>query len=669
MNRIARFARFGMALLCLSVLGLTKSLASYDPPKLDWTALDVDALSLTPGQRTEISGALGALASNFPGDATIDTDLCEKALAVALLLDPYEGTARLAHESLSQGKAPPIAAGYGTRNFVAGVLWSHAVRLTDPSAEPEDHKLATLLMEVALVAFIKPETSQITLYEWEAKRFPAVWERFVVVSSTRAESDRRLEALRRLVESMPTAPVPPRNPEVGPAPAPTVQVASAAPVTVPPTPANTPPKPVMTPEPPPPAPPSLPPPDRPQPGAMEAKPVREPLAGASLKLVTLRLGNDGQPKPELVTLSLQPQDPASKEPAQEFPDPEPRVYGIFFTSPGRRIFSAREMTITNEALGQRWKLPVDGRFRVLAARTFPDKPPPVPDPSAFAAEPGGVRGNYLPIAAGLLTAAEAAFQGVELDATALLAAGFDEEFGWRPLDPVRPSQILGQAISSDSRTVVMASSATQRDMLMQMLAAGRVDEVLAMQLLTASSPQEAVRCLAASRAPELTQALGLFRDIQDLRARMTGEDIVKNIKVRERLEQVLGLAPNHLTADLLLAYGKAPPANGVALGLEPSRTQLSDVLRPLEDALLTETAAPGTIKEPQGLAIVNNAYGSLRLMRGRLAPETVELQRSADSALKTAEIFFRMKNRDTSLASQKRGEAIQFMNGVINAAR
>ena len=147
---------------------------------------------------------------------------------------------------------------------------------------------------------------------------------------------------------------------------------------------------------------------------------------------------------------------------------------------------------------------------------------------------------------------------------------------------------------------------------------------------------------------------------------MSGEEIVKNIKVQERLEQVLAAVPNHLTAKVLLDFGK----NGSTrtLGLEPSRQLLSDLMVDIQTAIRREEEEPGNVTETEGLELVAAATNTLRGLKARLAPEAKDLAFKMEDALKACDTLFRIKNRETSMAVQKRNEVTDQVKSVLGAA-
>ncbi|HRX53593.1 MAG TPA: hypothetical protein P5016_03750 [Verrucomicrobiales bacterium] len=643
----------------------------YDSPKFDYQALDLDGLSLAPNQRTEIAEALAGLASNFPTDSTVDTDLREKALGLGLMLDPFNGSARLAHLALSEGRTPEKTQMFSTRSSIASVLWRHAKQLVSPDAEPEDRKLAPLLMEISLLVDPSPETDQIALYDTTAKASPPDWQRIVVIGGgTRGSSDLRLASLlRRLLIAERLGTVNPGDSDTS--------TKSAASVVLPPVPPSDPlplptklepiapsmvPSVVAGPNPPGNDP-------APQVGARQAV---SPLKPVRLKFLAQRNNSEeslGSAKfqVELIDLALEPEaftGPPSGLPAD--PDAVGPVVtqSLFLPSPSPRPYSMRDLRAASEILAARWKLPEDQRFSIRAHREVPE------ENASLRAQLGSVFGNatanrYAPVTLGLILMAESSFQGDEIDPGVAVSGMVDSDGDWLPPE-MRPHQMWTQAMKCGAGVLLTKTSPIFEGGLSDLLIAGQADLILSVQALVPGSFEEAVRLISVPRDPELEKALALFREIQALRSRMSGEEIVKNIKVQERLEQVLAAVPNHLTAKVLLDFGK----NGSTrtLGLEPSRQLLSDLMVDIQTAIRREEEEPGNVTETEGLELVAAATNTLRGLKARLAPEAKDLAFKMEDALKACDTLFRIKNRETSMAVQKRNEVTDQVKSVLGAA-
>ncbi|MGB3121169.1 MAG: hypothetical protein WBE58_20265 [Verrucomicrobiales bacterium] len=643
----------------------------YDSPKFDYQALDLDGLSLDPNQRTEIAEALAGLASNFPTDSTVDTDLREKALGLGLMLDPFNGSARLAHLALSEGRTPEKTQMFSTRSSIASVLWRHAKPLVSSGAEPEDRKLAPLLMEISLLVDPSPETDQIALYDTIAKASPPDWQRIVVIGGgTRGSSDLRLASLLRRLS------IAERLGTVKPGESDTLVKPTASVVTPPVPPA------VPLPLPPKlePIAPSMvssvvggpvPPGNGPasQVGARQAV---SPLKPVRLKLLAQRNNNEealgsAKSQVEFIDLALEPE--AFSGPPSGLPS-DPDAVGpmvtppLFLPGPSPRPYSTRDLRAASENLAARWKFPEDQRFSIRAHRELSE------ENFSVRAQLGNVFGNsptkrYVPVTLGLILMAESSFQGDEIDPGVAVSGMLDSDGNWLPPE-TRPHQMWTQAVKCGAGVLLTKTAPNFEEALSDLLIAGQADLILSVQALVPVSLEEAGKLISVPRDPDLEKALALFREIQALRSRMSGEEIVKNVKVQERLQQVLAAVPNHLTAKVLLDFGQ----NGASrtLGIESSRQLLSDLMVDIQASIRREEEEPGSVTETEGLELVAAATNTLRGLKARLAPEAKDLAFKMEDALKACDTLFRIKNRETSMAVQKRTEVADQVKTVLGAA-
>jgi predicted S18 family serine protease len=80
--------------------------------------------------------------------------------------------------------------------------------------------------------------------------------------------------------------------------------------------------------------------------------------------------------------------------------------------------------------------------------------------------------------------------------------------------------------------------------------------VSSMQVFTLTTFEDALAVARTDRSADHTKAIETFATVQKVLARKGGERYLKNAKVQSRLAEVLNLAPNHLTARILLDHGK-----------------------------------------------------------------------------------------------------------------
>ena len=121
--------------------------------------------------------ALAAIASNFPGHPSVDSDLREKALALSLRLNPLHLHSRLAHSALLNGTTPEKTAYFDSLSAVSETLWTTAKRLTKTPTDPEERKLAPYVMELSLLTQPSPPIERVRLFFHSHRRFRAWLER------------------------------------------------------------------------------------------------------------------------------------------------------------------------------------------------------------------------------------------------------------------------------------------------------------------------------------------------------------------------------------------------------------------------------------------------------------------------------------------------------------
>ncbi|MDF1815756.1 MAG: LamG domain-containing protein [Verrucomicrobiales bacterium] len=193
---------------------------AFDQPNFDECYIEKDALHLDSNLVESLVEALNSVVCNFPDSRIIDSDLQERALALALCLDPLSVNARRAHARLSNGQQPDKTA-YFTDSIssVAERLWSMAGAITKSPAEPEAENLSLFLRELSLLLHPAPPQSRIDAYKSLTGGEARPWEKMVKLQPGENPSSRKLNAL--FSQKTPTSqkPAPPNVPTTPPAPA------------------------------------------------------------------------------------------------------------------------------------------------------------------------------------------------------------------------------------------------------------------------------------------------------------------------------------------------------------------------------------------------------------------------------------------------------------------
>lgn len=143
-------------------------------------------------------------------------------------------------------------------------------------------------------------------------------------------------------------------------------------------------------------------------------------------------------------------------------------------------------------------------------------------------------------------------------------------------------------------------------------------EMCRIQIFSIEDFDEAFSLAKASdqRSPELAEAMKLFSEVAAVVGRPGGQGMLVNPHVIERLRRVLQLAPNHLSAELLLrsGMGSAP----THLSLAGSFTALDRCLKPMN--AVRESRDFTSKIEPLKDSIIN-----LRRIRNQLDPRTKDV--------------------------------------------
>lgn len=194
-------------LIALFFLATTTTFA-YDPPKFEVDYLDTDLLLLDESEVDTLVNLLVKLAVNFPESSQVDSDLQEKALAVALKLAPLHKHARTAHKELSANQTPSkLAPVNSSLTDVADHLWKLTEPISDPNlAGAEAAKLANYIREIALISHPKPATDRVTTFRAAATANPLQWSRFVKLQLTNASTIRGKQLVNPSLVAQPTSP-------------------------------------------------------------------------------------------------------------------------------------------------------------------------------------------------------------------------------------------------------------------------------------------------------------------------------------------------------------------------------------------------------------------------------------------------------------------------------
>ena len=110
----------------------------------------------------------------------------------------------------------------------------------------------------------------------------------------------------------------------------------------------------------------------------------------------------------------------------------------------------------------------------------------------------------------------------------------------------------------------------------QLIAMEKIDFFINNEIISVVDLLEARAFSCTNESTDIAKANGLFKDVKKALENKSIKSMTENKYVRQKLESILELTPNHLSAKMLLAYGNVkimPPLESKYLGLE-----LADIL-------------------------------------------------------------------------------------------
>ena len=211
----------------------------------------------------------------------------------------------------------------------------------------------------------------------------------------------------------------------------------------------------------------------------------------------------------------------------------------------------------------------------------------------------------------------------------------------------RVGELLAEAAESGIKGMIVWSAAAE--FLADTLIAGRLEPMIRVQVFRVERVDEALKYMARERSDEVEEAVGLFTDIEELLNQYDAAGLMKNSSVVKRLEQIVDLCPDHLSAGLLLKYG---------------RGELPDTMSPSGSWLAIEEVADPPLRtaigggaEAYGTAfaeVSRDALFEMRNLRPLLHQNAMPYCNAVTDFLEAVEDYFTIENRATSIAQQKR---------------
>lgn len=599
-----------LSLLVIGLLCLTPHAQGYDEPVFSAAPFDDDGVFLSPADQQTLLEALASIACNFRSNASIDSDLVEKSLAIALTIAPFHRNARQAHEALADGNIPETTTFFDSRSAVSEALWGIASGMIAPPVEPEELKLAPLLMEISLLTHPEPTIERILTYEKTSRGRSNSWAGFVSLQPDVYRSNERLANLKREAKGLKSGE--PSFFAVKPEPDSTTMPEVAKPAT---------PVPKIT-------------------ASAISEDVREiagsfpttegylagtftihvraPAGPAELNRFPFLTERPVEKYPILPL--LMPQDNAVDLMGINFPMQKTMSYGI----------SWQQGAIGEASFGPATPLPEEREDRkirsalqvILTLKSITDAKSLNPE-------------------IGILGAFERASESV------------------RPVED--PAALLKSAESLEMPYLLVPSNALAP--LVETLSSTEELELLFFSdLIAYTTLDEAYQFITL---PEITQAMTeasqIFAEIETVSVRMPLPELARNAKVQERLESILALVPNHFSARAMLEFGRGE-STGTS-GTPNAISQIDELISPYF-ALQNERSAD--------LNILRNALDETDLELTRIRTTLEDGMRSyhtkATEVLEAAEIYLGLTNKTTSIAEQRLRELHELL-GEMNRER
>ena len=253
--------------------------------------------------------------------------------------------------------------------------------------------------------------------------------------------------------------------------------------------------------------------------------------------------------------------------------------------------------------------------------------------------PGAGQGIALPAALLL----RAMIEGIELQPGVVAAGGVDDIGALMPI----PDLLAHLRGLPDSTAPVVLLPEANLPQLRDLALMGSYGLFLDHQVFTASDLAGAAT-VAVEPTEDSQLARSLFVEIQDLSDTMPHVALVANDRVRERLQRILKLAPNHASAAILLAAGADQlPAK---LSREGSVYALEQAAVPV---LKVMSGGEPVISNPSLFGPSKSMLGKLR---SKLDPTCITLSDDLGTLIENIESFSRLNNRDSTRGISMREE-------------
>jgi hypothetical protein len=202
--------------------------------------------------------------------------------------------------------------------------------------------------------------------------------------------------------------------------------------------------------------------------------------------------------------------------------------------------------------------------------------------------------------------------------------------------------------STSGRKYLLVPASVKDELVELLLKSNQLEILFSPELISYTTPEEVVSRVFSPTAPSITEASTIFAEIKAVSERMPLPDLARNAKVQERLESILASCPDHLSARVMLEFGRRP------ITAEMRLLQLSGKIDAVVMPFLTMDEAEtnqSLLKEQ-----VEAAQLSLSRLRTDIPLEGREFLSAAEDLVDAVEEYLSLTNKDTSIAIQRKRE-------------
>ncbi|MEM7600603.1 MAG: hypothetical protein AAF357_04215 [Verrucomicrobiota bacterium] len=606
--KIHRLTPFSICCAVFFALASQPSTHAYDVPAFEASPFAPDGIFLEDGDKQSLLEALASVASNFQANESIDDDVTEKALAIALTIDPFHGNSRQAHEALARGERPSTTSYFDSRSAAAEALWGIANRLNTPPVEPEAKNLVPLLMELSLLTHPSPGTDRVIEFDRIAKGHNSLWSGFVSLQPDLHASNRRVQNFKREAKTAKT------KQEIESSGSEIFDTKGSQPEKG----ANELESPDMI---------------------LEAPEIVEERRSISGVFALPSGGPAG-------AIKLHIRAPLSTEEASQFDFLDTRPAETYPELPLIFAGDAQHPISSGPFLGQKVKEhKIIWQQGAIGEVTFES-----------AEGTSGDEQSKIHSSLPLLISLKSISDSRPLNSSFAVAGAYTRQN--EKFVEVKNTVKMIQASEPLAQPYLLIQNSTFSALIEHLTETQELELLFYSNLLGFDTFGEVYEMVTmAEVTPALKEASQIFAEIESVSERMSLPELARNIKVQERLEGILELVPNHYSARAMLEFGRA--SEPTLPLLEKSIDEIDSIIGPYF-ALRREFRADTNILKHT----LEEADLALAGIRTTIPPEAQDYFTLAGDMLEAAEIYLGFSNKTTSIAEQRLRELKEIFDSL-----